>query len=169
MLQASAPLDAVATTNFACYGQAGVPHYPYIMLQPPAPTPSDAPPTLCAELLLQEAQGHPRLALLDLTLRQRQADAKQYVWETFDAQRRLHIVWVWDFFRILSHAVLRVQLPPADATPPEPWAKTLAAMRAARGGDILALNVASACGNVRQTHTLTAPARQWSSTPKPDA
>ena len=167
MLQASAPLDAVATTNFACYGQAGVPRYPYVTLQPPRP--AEETPTLCAELLLREAQGRPRLALLDLTLRQRQADAKQYIWETFDAQRRLHIVWVWDFFRILSHAVLRVQLPPAETTPADPWAKTLDAVRAMRPGDILAFNVASACGNIRQNHTLTAPARAWSSTPKPNA
>ncbi len=167
MVQASAPLDAVATTNFACYGQAGVPRYPYVTLQ--TPRPSDDPPTLCAELLLRDAQGRPRLALLDLTLRQRQADAKQYIWETFDVQRRLHIVWVWDFFRILSHAVLRVQLPPADTTPPAPWQHTLDAVRALRAGDTLAFNVASACGDIRQTHTLSAPAREWQHTPKPTA
>jgi len=165
MVSASAPLDAVATTNFACYGQAGVPRYPYVMLRPSAPA-EDGPPTLCAELLLRDAQERPRLALLDLTLRQRQADAKQYIWETFVAERRLHIVWVWDFFRILSHAVLRVQLPPAELTPAEPWAQTLEAFRALNAGDTLTLNVASACGNVHQTHTLTAPARPWSSAPK---
>ena len=169
MLQASAPLDAVATTNFACYGQAGVPRYPYVMLQAPHPTEAGDPPTLCAELLLRDAQDRPRLALLDLTLRQRQADAKQYIWETFDAQRRLHIVWVWDFFRILSHAVLRAQLPPTDAAPSDPWAKTLEAVRAMRAGDIIEFNVASACGNIRQRHTLGAPAREWTSAPRPNA
>ena len=162
IVQTSAVLEAVATSNYACYGRGGVPHYP----QPrPAPD-ADAGPTLCIELFVRDAAGAARLALLDLTLTSRetldQQAARQVVtWTGYDAERRIQVVWVWDFYRILSHVMLRAAVPPAEVTPGAAWTGAHAAVRAIVPGDALAISVRSACGDIRQRHTLQRPAQGW--------
>jgi hypothetical protein len=156
--QASALLQAVAATNYACYGSAGVPRYG---VQPPPRQPKDAS-TLCAELMVRSPQGEVRLAWIDLDLEPVQHSDRQVVWSAYDPARRLQVLWVWDFYRILSHVVLRGGLPPApDVTPDAPWRATLDALRAAAPGDQIALKVQSACGNIHQLHTLERPAAEW--------
>ena len=64
--QASALLEAVAATNYACYGSAGVPRYGGV----PSRQPKDAS-TLCAELIVRGPQGENRLAWIDLAAERR--------------------------------------------------------------------------------------------------
>lgn len=155
--QASALLEAVAATNYACYGSAGVPRYGGV----PSRQPKDAS-TLCAELIVRGPQGENRLAWIDLDLEPVQRTDRQVVWAAYDAGRRLQVLWVWDFYRILSHVVLRGGLPPApDVTPDPAWQATLDALRSLASGDQVELKVQSACGNINQLHTLDHPAAEW--------
>lgn len=158
VVQASALLEAVAATNYACYGSAGVPRYGVAQ---PARQPKDES-TLCAELVVRSPQGEIRLAWIDLDLEPVQRSDRQVVWGAYDAARRLQVLWVWDFYRILSHVVLRGGLPPApDVTPDPAWQGTLDALRALAPGDQIELKVQSACGNIHQRHTLDRPAVEW--------
>ena len=155
---ATALLESVATSNYACYGRGGVPRYP--VTRPVTPLATD-PAVLCAELLAQDVQGNVRLAWLDLELSSAEDDSRRVVWSAYDAARRLQVVWAWDFYRILSHVALRVQLPGADQTPDASWAAALDAVRALQPGDTLALNVRSVCGDIHQGHTLAQAAVEW--------
>ena len=158
VLQASAVLDAVATTNYACYGRGGVPRYPR-----PATSPaSEQAPTLCVEALLRDPAGEVKLACLDLDLALHERNERQIVWLGYDAPRRLQVAWVWDFYRILSHAVLRVPIPPRQEMPDPAWVGAVEALRAAGPGYELEFRVRSACGDIRQVHRIERPAVPWS-------
>lgn len=158
VLQASAVLEAVATANYACYGRGGVPRYP----RPATPPPTGQPATLCVEVLLRDAAGEVRLACLDLDLTLHDRNDRQIIWLGYDASRRLQVVWVWDFYRILSHAALRVRIPPRDEVPDAVWAGTVEAIRAAGPGYTLEFHVRSACGDIQQGHRVERPAFSWS-------
>ncbi len=160
--QATAVLESVAAANVACYGRRGVPHYP-------VPTPAElqtAPPILCAELHITTTDGTSRLVLLDLdlarTAQPEKTVAKQAIWQVYDTARQMQIIWVWDFFRIQSHIILRVGLPAADYTPGTDWQSALDALRATQKGDRITLKVQSTCANIQQQHALTAAPSDWS-------
>ncbi len=162
IVQTSAVLETVATANYACYGRGGVPHYPQPRIAPDA----NSAPTLCIELFVRDASGAARLALLDLTLTSREPrdvpPAQRIVtWTGYDAERRVQVVWQWDFYRILSHVMLRAAVPPEGVTPSAAWTGAHAAVRAMVPGDALAISVRSACGDIRQGHTLQRPAQVW--------
>lgn len=155
--QTSALLDSVATTNVVCYGRFGVPHYPVT----PAEAQPDKPATLCTELRIQAPDGSMRLALLDLDLVQTSISDKQTVWSGYHAERRMQVIWVWDFFRILSHVVLRIGVPREGQTSDALWQTTLDVARAMAAGDVIAFKVQSQCGNIHQQHTLTSAPFEW--------
>lgn len=158
VIQATAVLEAVAAANVACYGRRGVPHYP-------VPTPAQQqpePPVLCAELHLTAADGAIRLALLDLDLIRAAHSDKHTIWQVYDTARQMQIIWVWDFFRIQSHIIVRVGLPAAGHTPESGWQAALDALRAMQKGDRIALKVQSTCANIHQPHTLSAAPSEWS-------
>lgn len=158
VLQASAVLEAVATANYACYGRGGVPRYP----RPTTPPASEQPPTLCVEALLRDPAGEVKLACLDLDLALHERNERQIVWLGYDAARRLQVAWVWDFYRILSHAVLRVRVPPRQEMPDPTWVGAVEALRAAGPGYKLEFRVRSACGDIQQVHRIERPAVPWS-------
>lgn len=156
--QASALLESVAAANVVCYGRRGVPHYP-------VPTPAQGqpdPPVICAELHLTAADGSTRLALLDLDLVRTAHTELRAVWQLYDTARQMQLIWVWDFFRIQSHVVLRVGLPAPDHTPESDWQSALDALRAMLTGDRITLKVQSTCANIHQPHTLSAAPAEWS-------
>ncbi len=157
VVQATALLQSVATSNYACYGRGGVPRYP---AGQPAPSAAD-PAALCAELLALDADDRVTLACLDLEFSSVEQGPQRVVWGAYDAARRLQVLWVWDFYRIQSHVALRLRLP-GDHAPDAAWAAALDAVRALRPGETLALNVRSACGDIHQRHTLAGAAVEWS-------
>lgn len=159
VLQASALLESVASANYACYGRAGVPTYPVER----RPVEHDAAPVLCAEMLVKQPEGAVRLACLDLEFALASQDDRQVVWSALDVPRQLQVLWVWDFYRILSHAVLRLRLPRKDqgADVDEVWQSGLEALRAVAPGDAIEFSVRSACGDIRQVHAVAAGAAEW--------
>ncbi len=159
VVQASAVLESVASSNYACYGRAGVPRYPVSAPESPA----NGAPTLCAELLVREAAGTVRLAWLDVEFALAKQNDWQVVWSAFDPARQLQVLWVWDFYRILSHAALRLRLPRKDqaAELPEAWRGALDALRAMAPGDGIEFHVRSACGDIHQHHAVSTPAQEW--------
>lgn len=158
VVQATALLQSVATANYACYGRAGVPRYPY----PAASKPPEGPATLCVEALLRDQAGEVTLACLDLDLVLHQQDARQAVWSGYDAARHVQVVWAWDFYRILSHAVLRGAILPKDGAPDPAWDAAVEALRAVKPGFTVEFHVRSACGDIHQAHRVERPAASWS-------
>jgi len=157
VLQGSGLLEAVATTNYACYGRQGVPRYPVVQSKPA----SDDRATLCVEVLLRDPAGEVRLACLDLDLEAQVRNDHLVIWAGYDAGRHLQVAWVWDFYRILSHAVLRVALP-ADSGPPDSaWQGAVEALRAAGPDDTIECRVRSACGDIHQQHRVEHAAVVW--------
>jgi hypothetical protein len=157
VIQASALLESVATGNFACYGRTGVPRYPAVR----QPTNGQEPGELCVEMMVRAADGTLRLVCLDLTLNQHEKTDQRVVWSGYNAAQHLQVIWVWDFFRIQSHVALRLAEPPDGVTPEAAWQDALDAMRAVVPGDQISFDVRSACGDIHQSHPLTAPAKAW--------
>lgn len=157
VVQATALLQSVATANYACYGRAGVPRYP----RPATSEPPAGPATLCVEALLRDPTGEVTLAFLDLDLVLHQQDKHQVVWSGYDATRHVQVVWVWDFYRILSHAVLRGAVPP-QGTPDAAWNTAIEALRAVKPDFTIEFQVRSACGDIHQVHRVERPAVTWS-------
>ncbi len=168
MIQVSATLQAVATQNYACFGRGGVPRYAApktAALSEPVPQPD--PATLCVELIVR-APDHTvtepkiRLANLDITLKLHEQTALNIIWSGYDPAQHLQTIWVWDFFRLLSHVVLRVaDVPTLDTDPDPAWKNALGGIQAVSAGDVLTLDVRSACGDIHQFHTLAGPAIRW--------
>ncbi len=73
----------------------------------------------------------------------------------------MQVIWVWDFFRILSHVVLRIGVPREGQTSDALWQTTLDVARAMAAGDVIAFKVQSQCGNIHQQHTLAAAPFEW--------
>ncbi len=154
----SALLQSVATENYACYGGGGVPRYGFT----PSTQPAD-PSILTVTLTLCAADGGARLTLTGLELRYLEGTGQQMTWGGFDRARRLQVVWVWDYYRIQSHVVLRELLPPnEDEIEPE-WHTALEALRAVQPGDNVIFDVKSACGDIHQEHVVTAAPLEWTS------
>ncbi|MCL4238520.1 MAG: hypothetical protein KJ047_09765 [Anaerolineae bacterium] len=158
VVQATALLQSVATANYACYGRAGVPRYPH----PLTSAPPEGRATLCVEALLRDPAGEVALAFLDLDLVLHQQDKRQVVWSGYDPARHVQVAWVWDFYRILSHAVLRGAIPPQDDAPDAAWAAAVEALRAAGPDFTIEFRVRSACGDIHQAHRVERPAVAWS-------
>ncbi|MBN1562653.1 MAG: hypothetical protein JXA10_02360 [Anaerolineae bacterium] len=181
MIQASAPLQAVATQNYACFGRGGVPRYAgQRAANAPTPTPSDPvvgdSASLCVELIIRAPENTAtttqtdekpaiRFAKLDITLTPHEKSTARVIWSGYDPAQHVQTIWVWDFFRLLSQVVLRVaDIPPdakSDAAPDPAWQNALDGLRAAAVDDVLTVNVRSVCGDIHQHHTLHTPAIRW--------
>lgn len=152
--QASATLRTVASQNCACFGVSGVPRYGL-----GESGPARQPAALTAALALR-AGRETRLACDTLRLTLLRSTDREMVWTGFDAAQQLQVLWVWDFYRIQSHVALRVALP-GEGVLPDLWRDAVDAMRAAGQGDVIELDVESACGDFDQAHTLARGAVEW--------
>ncbi|NLF74474.1 MAG: hypothetical protein GX573_02155 [Chloroflexi bacterium] len=155
--QASAVLASVAAQNYTCYGGSGVPHYGPAQ----ADEPPDEPGTITLTVMLLDAQQQARLRWPDLRLRVLEQNERRTVWSGYDRERHLQALWVWDFYRIQSHFALRAALPEGDGEVAAARRATLEALRALQPGDVIAVEVQSACGDIQQTHTVERPAAEW--------
>jgi len=160
LVQATALLASVATQNYVCFGGGPVPRYGL----PPPPTPAADPAGLVLTLMLQDAAGKTRLECPGLELSLRDATVRHLVWTGYEAARRLQTIWVWDFYRIQSHIALRVRVPAGDVSEKAAvaWKETLDAVRALKPGDQIVVDVKSACGDIHQSHALSAAPVEWS-------
>jgi hypothetical protein len=158
-IQASAALETVATRNYACFGRSGVPRFPAPDDAPAAPSPD--PAALCVEMIVRAPDGSARLANLDVTLSPQEQTAQRVIWTGYDPAQHVQTIWVWDFFRLLSHIVLRVADPPPDSEPDSAWQTALDSIRAMNANDVIALDVRSACGDIHQQHTVIGSAIRW--------
>ncbi len=163
VVQAHAVLESVATSNYACYGRQGVPRYPV----PRTAQQQPAEPVLCVELHISAPDGSSRLALVDLELARYEQTDRYVVWQTYDAGRRLQVIWTWDFYRILSHVALRFGLPDGGQASDALWQSVLDTARAIDTGDTIALRVQSRCGSIDQRHTITERPHEWAPASQP--
>jgi hypothetical protein len=158
ILKATAVLASVAATNYVCYG--GGPVVPLGTSELSAP-PAD-PARLSLALALRDSEGHTRLACPNLDMKNHELSVRQSVWSGYDRERRLQVLWVWDFFRIQSHIALRVALPHEDgATVEDRWQEMIETARTLEPGSRIDIEVQSACGDIMQQHVLADPAAEW--------
>ena len=159
MVRSSALLALSAASDYTCYGRQGVPRYGAGL-----PSPPDEPSTLDVALTVRAPDGTDRLGPpVGWRLKVARKTERQQVWSGYDPLRHVQVVWVWDFYRIQSHVVLRVALPPKDVTPDATWQAALDAFRVIQPGDEVLLDVVSAaCGDFRQQHPLPHGATEWS-------
>lgn len=150
IVSASAVLSSVAAQNYVCYSR------------PPGAAATEDAVTLTLDLTVEDARHKPRLQRNAARLKNVEINDRQVVWSGYDVVSRLQVIWVWDFYRILSHVALRVMLPPDDAEDVNPsWQQTVGALRAVEPGDVVRVSVRSSCGDILQTHTVQAPAVEW--------
>lgn len=157
VLGASAVLSSVAAQNYTCYSR------------PPASASAGEPATLTLDIALEDAAQAPRWQQVAAQLKSLDVSDRQVMWSGYDMVRRLQVIWVWDFYRILSHVALRVMLPQEGAEDMNPtWRQTIDALRAVQPGDTLRASVESPCGDIFQAHTVSAAAQEWTpATPQP--
>ncbi len=154
VVQASALLQSVAVSNYACFAGSRTPDF-----RPQTP---GSPLAMQVALILRDAGGDTRLTVESIRLANSGKTDIQMIWNGYDRERHVQVFWVWDFYRIQSIAVLRVELPPESSTElGDPWQKTLDAIRALGPGAAIELDVQSACGDLRQPHKITEPLKEW--------
>lgn len=155
VIKSTAVLASVAATNYVCYGGRPV-------VQLGAVEPPTDPARLALALALRDSEAQTRLALPHLELKNHETSINQLIWNGYDRERHLQVLWVWDFFRIQSHIALRVALPPEDsAAVDERWQSMIDAVRGLSPGCRIDVEVQSACGDIMQLHPLSEPVSEW--------
>ncbi len=136
-LTCTAELPIVATANYLRYGPEGVRRFHPGAPDPPAPHPRH----LATQITLKAPDGAVRLHRADLTLHippDTDFDLEgATTWQGDFPAARLHILLVWDFYRLYSLLRLSVAALPQDASAAhrDAWE----ALRAAQVGDTLIL------------------------------
>jgi hypothetical protein len=137
-LHLEAPLHVVAASDYLRYGAGR------------RQTMDGDPDLLAVCLSLIGAGGASLYALDGLRLVKAETGPNQIVWAGFFMDEGIQIGWVWDFFRMLSHVILRWRAAEAG---PEPGGLKRA-LRGLHLGDSLDLRVDAAGGFV-QPHPIT--------------
>ena len=139
-----APLHIVAASNYLRFGAGR------------RGTMDSDPDLLPVSLSLTGAAGACLYTLDGLHLVKAEAGPRQVVWSGIALPEGIQIGWVWDFFRVLSHVILRHRT--FRRAFEEGGASTglAAALSGLRRGDSLWLRV-DAAGGFAQQHALTEP------------
>lgn len=132
------PLDVVSASNYLGFGAGSR-----------GATAGD-PDLLPACLSLIDAGGNVLYTLEDLRLVKSEASPRQIVWAGFALHEGYQIGWVWDFFRVLSHVILRQRTLGAGDEP----GGLAAALDRVQAGDSLRLAI-NAAGGFAQSHVIT--------------
>jgi len=137
-LRLEAPLEIVAASNYLRFGAGS------------RKATGGDPDLLPVGLCLTDADGASLYTLDGLQLVKTESGPRQVVWASFALHEGFQIGWVWDFFRVLSHVILRQR----DVEASGESAGLVAALRGAHSGDSLLLRVDAAGGFV-QRHMIT--------------
>ena len=144
-----APLHIVAASNYLRFGAGR------------RGTMDSDPDLLPVSLSLTGAAGACLYTLDGLHLVKSESGPRQIVWSGIALQEGIQIGWVWDFFRVLSHVILRRR----DFEAGGVSRGLVAALGGSQRGDSLWLRV-DAAGGFAQQHALTEPfLAGWASHP----
>ena len=140
VLRTSAVLESVATENYIRNRGCARPLYPEDAGQE-----SDFLAALKVDLALRGTDASSQnvmqgvahelhLACRGVTLTHRESSPDQVVWRGYQRARHLQVAWIWDFYRIQSHVMLRVLLGKHHQEPDGVWAETVRALNVAKPG-----------------------------------
>jgi hypothetical protein len=145
-----APLDTVGTENYIRYGNNGPQHALSSSGERPAP-----PATIEIKLELSKADGTIIHQLDALTLHRSAHQPQQRTeWTAHHAGFHTRLVWVWDFFRMLSYCRLRIEAPANQDQTTSEETTLFQAVQGLTTDDRLTIQVETAAGPITQHHTL---------------
>ncbi|MBI5928895.1 MAG: hypothetical protein HY862_06280 [Chloroflexi bacterium] len=148
-----ASLDVVGTENYLRYGPTGPLRYVKSI-----PEGHNSPQNLHATLEIKSAWENAAAVTHQITFwRTHHAQGEKAVWASNDRALHTQMMWVWDFYRMLSYFQMRVELPiePNQAT--GEWAILINELHEIKEEGSLILRVNPKSGEIIQRHNLTSP------------
>lgn len=142
-----APLDTVGTENYLRYGLEGPRHYVMGIIES-VPTPENI--TIQLEVIGSDSTA--KFNADDIQLKRLAHEPQnQTVWGIHNPSLHTQIIWIWDFFRMLSSIQLSVETP---QSPPEneQWAKLASTLQTLVPNDQLIIRVHNNVGSITQIH-----------------
>jgi hypothetical protein len=144
-IQSQHTLDAVGTENYMRYGVAGPRRYLTNSRTEHHPTPRH----IQVKVILQNPPN-PSRPIADLVLERKDYVPERHTaWQGESTDAQLHLLWVWDFYRITSFLHLRLVAENAEELVPDYRPLTTATEAAT-----LLLIVEEGSGSIRQLHHL---------------
>lgn len=146
-------LDTVGADNYIRYGASGPRRYVSGRVESAVLTPDHVP----VILEFARANKNALLKLEALSLqRTEHIPHQRTVWAATLPDSHMQIVWIWDFFRMLSCLQIRVDVPPAKEKPNGDWQKLHETFKKLNVQDTIILEVDSRSGRISQRYVLDA-------------
>lgn len=148
-----ASLDVVGTENFLRYGPTGPLRY-----FKGIPEGHNSPQNLHATFEIKSAWENASAVTHQITFwRTHHAPEEKTVWASNDRALHTQMMWVWDFYRMLSYFQMRVERPIEPNQADGEWAILLNELYAIKDEGALILRVNTKSGEILQRHNLTSP------------
>ncbi|MBZ0320535.1 MAG: hypothetical protein K8L91_29245 [Anaerolineae bacterium] len=148
-----ASLDVVGTENFLRYGPTGPLRYVKGI-----PEGHNSPQNLHASFEIKSAWENTTAVIHQITFwRTHHAPEEKTVWASNDRALHTQMMWVWDFYRMLSYFQMRVERPIESSQADGEWATLINELNAIKDEGLLILRVNTKSGEILQRHSLTSP------------
>ncbi len=158
-----ASLDVVGTENFLRYGPTGPLRYVKGI-----PEGHNSPQNLHATFEIKSAWDNASAVTHQITFwRTHHTHEEKTVWASNDRALHTQMMWVWDFYRMLSYFQMRVERPIEPTQAEDEWATLMDELYAIKDEGSLILRVNSKSGEIVQRHSLTAPKQVTITDPVP--
>lgn len=145
-----APLDTVGTENYLRYGVEGPRHYVMGLIESVV-TPED----INIQLEIVALDATVKFDMMNIQLKRLAHEPQhQTVWGSYNADIHAQIIWIWDFFRMLSSIQLQVQVP-SKPDVNNKWSTLADTLQNLATDDKLIIRVQNNVGTITQIHRVT--------------
>ncbi len=152
-ISAFAPLDAVGAENYIRYGAGDPRHYGYGFEESSVPTPR----AVVVLLTIAKPDGAVVLKCEALLLKRfSHVPNRHTVWVAHDATLHARLIWVWDFYRMVSYFQIQVEALPPKGKAERDWSMWLDAFQQIAVGDHVIAQVDTQSARIAQRHVLEA-------------
>lgn len=144
-LQSNHTLDSVGAENYIRYGANGPSRY----IGHTRSERNAAPQRLPVHLALHTTEETPNQTIAELVLERKDHVLERHtLWQGESSDGQLHLLWMWDFYRMTSFLHLRLVADHADDVVDD-----YRALLSAKPPAALHLTVTTASGQIQQIHT----------------
>lgn len=145
-LRTQATLDTIGTENYIRYGTAGPKRHVVGVTEP-----NPIPKSLTVQISLRFADQIETQAVLESLIlhRIRHIPEQQTTWGVHDPARGLQLLWMWDFYRMVSLVHLRLCVADVQSS------SLFMTLKALQPQAHLILDIRQQAGQVHQEHLLT--------------
>lgn len=151
-----ASLDVVGAENFLRYGPTGPLRYVKGI-----PEGHNSPQNLHATFEIKSAWENTAVLSHQITFwRTYHLSGEKTVWASNDRALHAQMMWVWDFYRMLSYFQMRIEQSGEASPAGGDWAALLQELGEIKEEGALILRVSTKSGEILQRHILTAPPKQ---------